>query len=179
MYTCKLYRSWMSRPTPCCMQGSNFRPPSIINHPGCSVVSPTVLMLNKLTAKCVNPYGHNPITGYKFAQHVVTSLYRMFASPVLPPPPLRLFHLPSSCSLSSSSSLARQLYVGPGLSQKLLPAKVSVCCFFRFRDNRLFQGEVVSPTPNPRLSWRADVFCLSRLVPILKRQDLAFFTCMT
>jgi hypothetical protein len=59
---------------------------------------------------------------------------------------------------SSSSSLARQPYVGPGLPQKLLPAKVSGYCFFRFRD-KPFQGGVVSPTPNPRLSWRADVFC--------------------
>jgi hypothetical protein len=59
----------------------------------------------------------------------------------------------------SSSSLARQPYVGPGLPQKLLPAEVSGDCFFRFRDKSLFQGGVVSPTPNPRLSWRADVFC--------------------
>jgi hypothetical protein len=61
--------------------------------------------------------------------------------------------------LSSSSSLARQPYVGPGVPQKLPPAKVSGYCFFRFRDKSLFQGGVVSPTPNPRLSWRADVFC--------------------
>jgi hypothetical protein len=43
--------------------------------------------------------------------------------------------------------------VGPGLPQKLLPAKVSGYCFFRFRDKSLFQGGVVSPTPNPQLSW--------------------------
>jgi hypothetical protein len=60
---------------------------------------------------------------------------------------------------SSSSSLARQPYVGPGLPQMLLPAKVSSYCFFRFRDKSLFQGGVVSPTPNPRLSWRAYVLC--------------------
>jgi hypothetical protein len=60
---------------------------------------------------------------------------------------------------SSSSSMARQPYVGPGLPQKLLPAKVSIYCFFRFRDKSLFQGGVVCPTPNPRLSWRTDVFC--------------------
>jgi hypothetical protein len=45
-----------------------------------------------------------------------------------------------------------------GLPQKLLPAIVSDYCFFRFHDKILFQCEVVSPTPNPRLSWRADVF---------------------
>jgi hypothetical protein len=61
--------------------------------------------------------------------------------------------------ISSSSSLARQPYVGLGLPQKLLPANVSGCCFFRFRDKNLFQGGVVSPTPNPRLSCRADVLC--------------------
>jgi hypothetical protein len=33
-----------------------------------------------------------------------------------------------------SSSLARQLYVSPGLPEKLLLAKVSGYCFFRFRD---------------------------------------------
>jgi hypothetical protein len=63
------------------------------------------------------------------------------------------------CSSSSSSSLARQPYVGPALPQKLLPAEVSGYCFFRFRDKSLFQGGVISPTPNPRLSWKADVFC--------------------
>jgi hypothetical protein len=49
--------------------------------------------------------------------------------------------------------------MGPGLPQKLLPAEVSVYCFFKFRDKSLFHGQFVSPTPNPRLSWRADVFC--------------------
>jgi hypothetical protein len=58
-----------------------------------------------------------------------------------------------------SLSLARQPCVGPGLPQKLLLAEVSGCCFFRFHDKSLLQGEVVSPTPNPLLSWRADVFC--------------------
>jgi hypothetical protein len=53
-------------------------------------------------------------------------------------------NMPSS---SSSSSSARQPYVGPGLPQKLLPAEVSGYCFFRFRDKSLFQGGVVSPTP--------------------------------
>jgi hypothetical protein len=48
---------------------------------------------------------------------------------------------------TSPSSLARQPYVGPGLPQKLLPAKVSCYCFFGFRDKSLFQGGVVSPTP--------------------------------
>jgi hypothetical protein len=61
--------------------------------------------------------------------------------------------------ISSSSSLARQPYVSSGLPQKLLLAKVSGYCFFRFRDKSLFQGGVVSPTPNPRLSWRVHVFC--------------------
>jgi hypothetical protein len=60
---------------------------------------------------------------------------------------------------SPSSSLALQPYVGLDLSKKLLPAKVSGYCFFRFRDKSLFQGGVVSPTPNPRLSRRANVFC--------------------
>jgi hypothetical protein len=36
--------------------------------------------------------------------------------------------------------------MGPGLPQKLLPAKVSSYCFFRFRDKSLLQGGVVSPT---------------------------------
>jgi hypothetical protein len=58
---------------------------------------------------------------------------------------------------SSSSSSSRQSYVGPGLLQKFLPAKVSGYCFFRFRD-KSFPGAVVSPTPNPRLYWTADVF---------------------
>jgi hypothetical protein len=61
--------------------------------------------------------------------------------------------------LRSSSSLARQAFVGPGLPQKLLPAEVSGYCFYRFRDKSLFQGAVVSPMPKLRLSWRADVFC--------------------
>jgi hypothetical protein len=60
-------------------------------------------------------------------------------------------------SSSSSSSLARQHYVGPGLPQKLLPAEVSGY-YFRFRHKSPFQVEV-SPTPSPRLSWRAYVFC--------------------
>jgi hypothetical protein len=34
----------------------------------------------------------------------------------------------------------------------------SVYCFFIFHYKSLLQGGVVSPTPNPRLSWRADVF---------------------
>jgi hypothetical protein len=62
-------------------------------------------------------------------------------------------------SSSSSLSLARQPCVGPDLPQKLLSAKVSGYCFFRFRDKSLLQGGLVSPTPNPLLSWRADVFC--------------------
>jgi hypothetical protein len=58
-----------------------------------------------------------------------------------------------------SSSLARQPYLRLGHPQKLLLAEVSGCCFFKFRSKSLYQGEVVSPTPNPRLSWRADIFC--------------------
>jgi hypothetical protein len=58
-----------------------------------------------------------------------------------------------------SSSLARQHYVGHGFPKKLLPAEVSGYCFFTFRDKSIFQGGVFSPTPNPRLSWRAEVFC--------------------
>jgi hypothetical protein len=38
---------------------------------------------------------------------------------------------------SSSSSLARQPYVGPGLPQKLLPAEVSSYFFFRFLDESI------------------------------------------
>jgi hypothetical protein len=59
--------------------------------------------------------------------------------------------------------ISRQPYVGPGLPQKPLPAEVSGYCFFIFRDKCLFQGVVVSPTPNPRLFWRADVFSQDRL----------------
>jgi hypothetical protein len=70
-----------------------------------------------------------------------------------------LLRAAGNTSSSSSSSLARQPYVGPGLPQTLLPAEVSGYCFFRFRDKSLFQGGGVSPTPNPRLSWSADVFC--------------------
>jgi hypothetical protein len=43
----------------------------------------------------------------------------------------------------SSSSLARQPYVGPGLPQKLLPAEVSSCSSNFV--TRVFQGGVVSP----------------------------------
>jgi hypothetical protein len=72
---------------------------------------------------------------------------------------IRLYH---QLSLSSSSpppsSLARQPYVGPGLPQKLLPAEVPGYCFFKFRDKSIFQGGGFSPTPNPRLSCRANVF---------------------
>jgi hypothetical protein len=71
----------------------------------------------------------------------------------------------------SSSSLARQPYVRPGLPQKRLPAKVSGYSFFRFRDKSLYQGGNVTPrsTPGyPVLSY-----------PVLKRQDLAFCPCMT
>jgi hypothetical protein len=64
----------------------------------------------------------------------------------------------SSSSSLSSSSLARQPYAGLGFPQKLLPAKVSGYCFFRFRDKSIFQGGLSTPTPKPRMSWRADVF---------------------
>jgi hypothetical protein len=40
-------------------------------------------------------------------------------------------------------------YVGLGLPQKLLPAKVSGYCFVTFRDKNLFQGGVISPRPTP------------------------------
>jgi hypothetical protein len=83
----------------------------------------------------------------------------------------------------SSSSLARQPYVDPGLPQKLLPAEVSGYCLFRFRGNSFFQGGAVSTAPNPRLSWMADVFCQltspnvkasrSRFLPL---HDLAVYT---
>jgi hypothetical protein len=83
----------------------------------------------------------------------------------------------------SSSSLARQPYMDPWLPQKLLPTKVSGYCFFRFRDKSLSQGGVVSPTPTPRLSWKVNfsvrVFYRRCRVQILKRQDLAFCSCMT
>jgi hypothetical protein len=56
--------------------------------------------------------------------------------------------------ISSSSYTALR---GPWPSSE---ASASFCyCFFLFRDKSVFQGGVVSPTPNPRLSWRADVFC--------------------
>jgi hypothetical protein len=88
---------------------------------------------------------------------------------------LKWFHRPSKLSnlnrlgddISSSSSW--QPYLGRGLPQKLLSAEVSGYCFFRFRDKSLFQGGVVSSTPNPQLSWRVS---LSRLVQVLKRQYL-------
>jgi hypothetical protein len=60
---------------------------------------------------------------------------------------------------SSSSSSARQPYVGPGLPQKLLPAKDPAIASSDFETRVFFQDGVVSPTPNPRLSWRVDVFC--------------------
>jgi hypothetical protein len=52
-------------------------------------------------------------------------------------------------SSSSSSSLARQPYVVPGLPQKLLLAEVSSYSFFRFRDKSLFQGGLSAPRPTP------------------------------
>jgi hypothetical protein len=48
---------------------------------------------------------------------------------------------------SSSSSWARQPYMGLGHPHKLLPAKVSGYSFFIFRDKSLIQVGVVSPTP--------------------------------
>jgi hypothetical protein len=60
---------------------------------------------------------------------------------------------------SSSSSLARQPYVGPGLPQKLLQLKYPAIASSDSVIKSLFLGGVVSPTPNPWLSWRADVFC--------------------
>jgi hypothetical protein len=51
----------------------------------------------------------------------------------------------------------------PWPSSEASAAEVSSYCFFTFRDKSLFQCGVVSPTPNPRLSWRADVFCQGRL----------------
>jgi hypothetical protein len=92
------------------------------------------------THKCL-PFSHaTPTTFLTWPRHGITgvnSTYSMGRLPIL------------------SSSLAQQPYVGSGLPQKLLLAKV----FFRFRDKSLFQGGVVSPTPNAWLSWRADVFC--------------------
>jgi hypothetical protein len=55
--------------------------------------------------------------------------------------------------------------VGPGLPQKLLPAEVSGYCFFRFRDKSLFQGGLVSPTPDRHFAWLK--YFTYRLVPIL------------
>jgi hypothetical protein len=46
-----------------------------------------------------------------------------------------------------SSSLARQPYVGPGLPQKLLPAKVSGYCFYRFREKSFPGWSAPRPTP--------------------------------
>jgi hypothetical protein len=45
------------------------------------------------------------------------------------------------------------------LPQKLLPVKVSGYCFIRFRTKDVIQGEVVSPTPKPRLSRSDYDFC--------------------
>jgi hypothetical protein len=67
-------------------------------------------------------------------------------------------------SSSSSSSLALQPCVSPGLPQKLLPAKESSYFFLRFRDKNLFQGGVVSPTPNPPAILEGQCF-LSGLSP--------------
>ena len=56
--------------------------------------------------------------------------------------------IPYGCAVflgASSSSLARQPLVGPGLLKKLCPF-VSV-------------DGVVTPTPNPQRSWRTNVFC--------------------
>jgi hypothetical protein len=83
----------------------------------------------------------------------------------------------------NTSSSARQPYVGPGLPQKLLPPEVSGYCFFTFRDESFFRvgWSALRLTPGypegPMFSVR--VISLSRLVPVLKRQDLAFCPCMT
>jgi hypothetical protein len=61
--------------------------------------------------------------------------------------------------LGNGSSLTRQPYVGSGLPQKLLPAKVSGYCFSDFVTRVFSRVGLSAPTPNPRLSWRADVFC--------------------
>jgi hypothetical protein len=50
------------------------------------------------------------------------------------------------------SSLARQPRVGPGLPQKLLPAKDLAIASLYFVMS-IFQGGVFSPTPNPWLTW--------------------------
>jgi hypothetical protein len=80
---------------------------------------------------------------------------------------------------SSSSSLARQPYAGLGFPQKLLPAKVSGYCFFRFRDKSIIQGGLSTPRPNPGYPGGPMFVSLSWLVPVLKRQDLACYPCMT
>jgi hypothetical protein len=58
-------------------------------------------------------------------------------------------NLASSPNYSSSLSSARQPYVGPGLPQKLLPAKVSGYCFFRFRDKIFSIVGLSAPRPTP------------------------------
>jgi hypothetical protein len=65
---------------------------------------------------------------------------------------------------SSSSSLARQPYVDPGLPQKLLPAKVSGYCFFRFCD-KSFPGWGCQPHAQPpaTLEGRCSLLGLSPL----------------
>jgi hypothetical protein len=82
-----------------------------------------------------------------------------------------------------SSSLARQPYVDPGLPQKLLPAEVSGYCFFRFRDKSLSRVGLSASRPSPGYSegpiFSVRIVSFSRLVSILKRQDLAFCPCMT
>jgi hypothetical protein len=76
--------------------------------------------------------------------------------------------------------------MGLGIPQKLLPAKVSGYCFFRFHDVS-FHGGVVSPTPNPQLSWReyeslelikSENF-LDRLIAILHiRKTMYYILCL-
>jgi hypothetical protein len=57
-----------------------------------------------------------------------------------------------------SSSLARQSYVDPDLLQKLPPVTGRLL-LFQFLWQFFFPGWSCSPTSNPQLYWRTNVFC--------------------
>jgi hypothetical protein len=84
-------------------------------------------------------------------------------------------------SSSSSSSLARQPYVGPGLPQKVLPVKYPAIASSDFVTRVFSRVGLSAPRPTsgypggPMFSVRV----ISPRVPILKRQDLAFCPCIT
>jgi hypothetical protein len=70
-------------------------------------------------------------------------------------------------------------YVGPGLPQKLLPAEVPAIASSDFFSTVGLSAPCPTPGyPGGRM-FSVRVVSLSWLVPILKRQDLAFCPCMT